>query len=128
MPVRLSHSAIVKSVGLLPMNYKVSEIAELLGMPDRTLRDWLTIGAPHFRDKRNHIWIVGTELKEWINSNREKKRRQKMSDKEAYCFRCKKPVDLLNPKVIPIKGKLINIRGICPNCKCIINRGGRLGK
>ena len=128
MSIKFNHFTIVKSSGLLPMEYKVREIATELNIPNRTLRDWLTKGAPHHRDNRNHIWIIGTELKEWIMANRKKRRGQKMLDTEGYCFRCKKPVELLNPKIIPRKGKLINIRGKCEKCGCSICRGGRVGQ
>ena len=108
------------------MLYKVSELAAILDVPDRTLRAWLKNGAPHSRDTRKHIWINGTDFARWVDNNQKKKRRKKMTNGEAYCFRCKLPVKLINPKVIPIKGKLINIRGNCPNCESVINRGGRI--
>jgi len=54
--LRLPHFVIVMSLGLLPMHYKVSELAETLCVPHRTLRDWLVTGIPHFRDQRNNLW------------------------------------------------------------------------
>jgi hypothetical protein len=56
--VWLSHSAIVKSPGLLPMLYTVRELSEAIGVHDPTLRDWLLAGAPHFYDKKVHIWMT----------------------------------------------------------------------
>jgi hypothetical protein len=123
--IKLPHKVIVKAPGLLPMKYKVSELSKELNIPNRTLRDWLIKGAPHQRDNRNHIWIIGTEFALWIEKQKKPKRERKLNDNEAFCFKCKKPVDLINPEIIPKKGKLIMIKGKCSNCNITINRGGR---
>jgi len=39
--IHLPRQVIVKAPGLLPMLYTVRELSEDLGMPERTLRDWL---------------------------------------------------------------------------------------
>ena len=126
--INIPHGVIVRAPGLLPMLYKVRELAEELGIPDRTLRDWLTYGAPHQRDNRNHIWINGEEFEMWVNAQRKRKSKRKLKDDEAYCLRCKKVVKLTNPQTVPSKGRLFHIKGICPNCECIINRGGSIAK
>jgi hypothetical protein len=58
-PARISHAVIVKAPGLLPMLYSPSELEEELGVPARTIRDWLKSGLPHERDAGGHIWING---------------------------------------------------------------------
>lgn len=127
--VTLTHSVIVKSTGLLPMQYKLDEIADKLGMNAHTLSDWTDAGVPHTHDARGHIWIVGTEFAEWVEKLRAEKVKasgeRKLTDDQAYCMRCRRPVDLINPVVNPAQGKLIYIKGICPTCGCTINRGGR---
>jgi hypothetical protein len=125
---KLPHFVIVRAPGLLPMLYKVGELAFDLGIPDSTLRDWLNTGAPHQRDRRGHLWVNGQEFAQWVEKQRTKKVSDKLADDEAYCLRCRQPVALINPKFIPIKGKLINIKGICPQCGNVINRGGRRDK
>jgi hypothetical protein len=60
--VHLTHSVIVKAPGLLPMLYLPSELAGELGMPVRTLYDWLNAGAPHTRDAQGNLWIEGRGL------------------------------------------------------------------
>jgi hypothetical protein len=122
---KFPHLVIVRAPGLLPMEYKLQEIVEELGVPNSTLRDWLNKGAPHHRDRRGHIWINGEEFAKWVETQRKKPKRKKLDDDEAFCFRCNRAVKLINPQIIPIVGKLINIRGKCPKCDCIINRGGR---
>ena len=123
--VWLSHSSIVKSPGLLPMLYTARELSEAIGVPDRTLRDWLMAGAPHSYDKKGHIWIDGREFADWVAGLRKPKRDRKLKDHEAYCMRCNQVVEMLNPTVNVIKGNLLVHKGKCPNCHCTINRGGR---
>ncbi len=124
--IRLPHSAIVRSPGLLPMLYTVSEIAAALGVPDRTLRDWLEAGAPHDRDPHSRIWIHGRKFAGWIAEMREPAKKRKLKDDEAYCMRCNRVVQMTDVSTKAMQGKLILIRGTCPNCGCTINRGGRL--
>lgn len=127
--VKLTHGVIIKAPGLLPMEYKLGEIAEKLGINPRTLADWTDAGAPHRHDSRGHIWIVGTEFAQWVDELRQKhieeKNKRKCNDNQAYCMKCKKVVDLQNPTIEPRGGKLIFFKGKCPNCGNIINRGGR---
>jgi hypothetical protein len=124
--VLLPHSAIVKSPGLLPMLYTVRELSDAIGVADRTLRDWLVAGAPHFYDQTGHVWIEGRDFADWILSIRKPKRDRRLNDDEAYCMRCNEVVELVNPTTSVIRGNLLVHRGKCPNCHCTINRGGRL--
>jgi len=124
--IRLPHSAIVKSPGLLPMHYTVSELATAIGVPERTLRDWLVAGAPHFRDLGGRTWIHGREFAGWIAGIRKPDRERKLGNGEALCMRCNRPVQMMDISTKSMQGKLILIRGKCPNCGCTINRGGRL--
>lgn len=125
--IHLPHQVIIKAPGLLPMLYTVHELSEYLGMPERTLRDWLKSGAPHTRDGRQRIWINGQEFAGWVVAQRRQRRRTPLGDDEAYCVRCNQAVKLRDPVTIPIKAKLVRIQGTCPTCLCVINRGGRVG-
>ncbi len=104
------------------MQYKLRELAEDLGVPYRTLWDWTKFGLPHQIDARGHIWINGEDFKQWVTSHRTRPR-VRLAAGEARCMRCG-PVKLLDPKVIPIQGKLYHLRGKCPNCGRTVNRGG----
>ena len=130
MMMRIPHQVIVKSPGLLPMYYKLSELSEELNVPYSTLRDWLKKGVPFEQDDRQQIWVNGEEFAQWVEVQRQrkKKRKHKLQDNCAYCLRCKKDVELVNPIVIPKTGKLVLIRGKCPECGSTINRGGCNGK
>ena len=123
---RIPHGVIVRSPRLLPMRYKVRELAGDLKMPERTLRDWLKKGAPHERDSNGQIWIIGENFAKWVDQKRVKKRERKLDDNEAYCLRCKEIVEFRSTQTRHIKGKLIHIKGECPVCSCVINRGDRL--
>ena len=122
----LPHSVIVKAPGLLPMLYKVSELAVELHLPERTLRDWLENGAPHKRNQHGQIWVHGPEFSNWVAGMHKPKTEKKMTDHQAYCFRCKQIVEIQNASSRLIKGKLLMTKGICPQCGCTINRGGRI--
>jgi hypothetical protein len=124
--IKLPHSVIVKAPGLLPMLYMVRELVDKFAIPERTFRDWLEMGAPHSRDKQSHIWIEGREFAAWVASQRKPVKAKSLTDNQAYCMRCNEVVEMLMPEIIHIKGKLVNIRGQCPQCGCTINRGGRL--
>lgn len=125
--MKLPHAVIVKSPGLLPMLYTVRELSVALDVPERTLRDWLEAGAPHQRDGRKHIWINGTDFSQWVQGQRKPKRSVKLLDNQAYCLRCKAVVELIDPEHRAFKGRLIHIKGACPQCGCVINRGARNG-
>jgi hypothetical protein len=124
--IKLPHMVIVKSPGLLPMAYKVRELASAIAMPERTLRDWLAQGAPHHRDAQGHIWIIGTEFGKWVKKNRKPKGESKIHDNQAYCMHCRSVVELLCAETRHIRGKLTRTHGQCPNCNHTIYRGGRL--
>jgi len=123
---KLPHSVIVKAPGLLPMLYKVSELAADLSIPDRTLRDWLEAGAPHLRDHGGRIWVNGRDFSEWVEETRKNKHksdRPKLNSDQAYCLRCNAIVQLIDPTRVHVKGRLYFIKGTCPHCGCRLNRG-----
>ena len=82
---KLPHSVIVKSTGLLPMLYTVRELAEEISIPERTLRDWLSHGAPHTRDRLSHIRIDGQAFAGWVQIRRTKSHGARLKRDEGYC-------------------------------------------
>lgn len=125
--IKLPHSVIVKSSGLLPMHYTIRELAEAVGAVERTLRDWLTNGAPHLRDTKGHIWINGKDFAGWVSTiRRPNQERKKLKDNEGYCMHCRQSVEMLEPKMHHVRGKLTTTQGKCSNCGRIIHRGGRI--
>ena len=126
--IKIPHKVVIRSPGLLPMLYKVGELADELEMPERTLRDWLSYGAPHQRDGNNHIWIDGEKFAGWVGEQKKKRPHRTLQDNEATCFRCKTHVEMLDPQIRHIKGKLYHISGTCEKCGQVIVRGGCYGQ
>jgi hypothetical protein len=120
---KLPHAVIVRAPGLLPMLYKVHELADELSMPERTLRDWLYHGAPHTRDPLGHIWINGQEFGTWVSSQRKKAPGTRLQPGEGYCMNCNRIVMMLHPTYRPSSGKLVYIQGVCPHCSGKVSRG-----
>ena len=96
------------------MPYRVSELVERLCVPDRTLRDWLATGAPHFRDQQNNLWIHGRDFADWVASWYRPVMQQKLREGEAYCMHCNKSVVMNDISIHPRHGKLISLHGKCP--------------
>ena len=42
----------------------------------------------------------------------------------AYCVKCRKKVDIRNPKLITMKNKRPATQGVCPACGTIVYRLG----
>ena len=125
--IKLPHSVIVKSSGLLPMHYTVHELAKEIDAVERTLRDWLSNGAPHLKDATGRIWIHGREFAGWVNRVKKPGSKQKsMKENEGYCMHCRSSVKMLSTSTKHIRGKLTMTRGTCSQCGRIIHRGGRM--
>lgn len=125
--MKLPHRVIVTAPGLLPLLYKAGELARELGIPERTLRDWLEAGAPSQRDELNRIWINGKAFSHWVKQQRKPKRTVKLPDSQAYCLRCKMVIELQDSQRRKFKGRLVLISGICPSCGGSVFRGGASG-
>lgn len=52
---------------LLYMQYRPSELAEELDIDISLIyKSYIPKGCPHSKDATGHIWIVGTEFREWF--------------------------------------------------------------
>ncbi len=122
---KLPHNVIVKAPGLLPMLYTLSELSTELVIADSTLRDWLQSGVPHERDPRNRIWINGESFAAWVKTQQKPRSHRKLGAGEGYCLHCNKIQQLVSPELHPVRGKLVHIKGKCPQCGHMINRGDR---
>ena len=123
--IKLPHSVIVKSTGLLPMFYTVRELTEEIAIPERTLRDWLSHGAPHTRDRLSHIWIEGRAFSGWVKSLRKKSNRTRLKKDEGYCMTCNQVIVMRDPALNPSTTRLVSIHGTCPVCNGKVTRGAR---
>ncbi len=124
--IRLPHSAITKAAGLLPMLYSINELCTELNVPRHLIRSWLKTGLPYQRDHRKHIWIIGKECAAWIEENRqEQKRNKRLQKNQAYCFRCRKTIAVMNPQIITVQGNK-RLTGLCPDCEGLVNKGVKI--
>ena len=124
---RLTHAAIVKSPALLPMLYRLSELQAELGVPQRTLEDWLGHGVPHHRDASGHVWVNGRDLAAWIAERRAAAKPPTLAAGQAYCLGCRRAVTPDNPVHRRHRSHTL-LQGRCPHCGGAVNRGQRRGQ
>lgn len=129
--VKLPHAVIVKAPGLLPMWYRLPELAEELADKrsprdlSRAIHTWIDHGLPAKQDTRGHWWLDGRAVANWIEERRKKPPREKLGDDQAYCLREHRVVDLIAPVVRAINGKKILYTAVCPRCGGGISKGAK---
>jgi hypothetical protein len=102
---------------LLEMEYRPSEIAEVLGVHKDTIyRGWVPAGAPHRRDEAGNLWIVGTWLAAWLRDQMGTGLTASLADGEAYCMHCRRAVVMAPPLTRVAAQRAILVRGVCPQC------------
>ena len=109
---------------LLDMRYRPSELAEELQVCVETVyHSYLAEGCPHERDSKAHIWINGAAFYQWASA-RGGRERVKMTEGQAYCFHCKKPVNMIEVSTAKITSRYLEVvTGKCPECESKISRG-----
>ncbi len=130
---RISRGMMRKTLQLLYMEYKPSEIAEIMGIITQTIyTTYIPAGLPHRRDEKGRIWIVGTEFREWAESVLQKSLREKvkpMAPDEGYCVSCKQRVKMTKAKRSKkIKENVIQILGKCALCGGTVSRFAKLSE
>jgi hypothetical protein len=108
------------------MLYKVSELAQELDVSPQVIRGWVKASLPYQRDNRGHLWINGQDLAEWVAVQRRSRRHDSLKADEAFCVRCRKPVELIDPQQETFD-RLVMLRSDCPLCGCQIYRGVKNG-
>ncbi len=88
---KLSRALMRRSMRLLDMEYKPSEIADELGASKIQVLRLLSAGAPARKDSKGHYWIHGETFVKWLNDAAPKNSRQKdtFADNETYCVVCR---------------------------------------
>lgn len=109
---------------LLDMLYRPSELAEELGVSvDMIWRSCLPEGCPHERDETGHIWINGVAFYRWAQA-RGGRKRIKMAEGQAFCFRCRQPVAMVDAEAVLVTTPHLEVvTGRCPACGAKISRG-----
>ena len=108
---RLSRALMRRSIRILDMEYKPSEIAEELGASKVQILRLLSAGAPARKDAKGHYWIHGPAFVHWLEDAAPKKPGDKtaFADNEAYCLTCRAVVSFEETR----RKKRI-VYGICP--------------
>lgn len=103
-------------------SYTIAEAAEELGIHKNTMANWLRQGLKVI-DGQRPILIHGAELRRFLSERRRERKSSCKSD-EFWCLRCRAPrkpygglVDL-----IATPGAGGNLRGLCPECGCLMHR------
>lgn len=110
---------------LLWMEYKPSELAEEIECATDTIyKSYIPAGCPNRRDDEGNIWIVGTEFAAWARKMfiRANARTTDMGRDQAWCMRCKHPVDVTELVARAVKPGVEQISGTCSECGVKVNR------
>lgn len=121
---RVTRAIMRRSLRLLHMEYKPSELAEVLRVSTATVYNtYLLAGCPHRREANGNIWIIGTEFREWADTALEhgkryvRQRREAVGENQAYCLTCKSVRDFA--RITRRKAMSMNrvmVYGICATC------------
>jgi hypothetical protein len=101
---------------------KMGEAAEALGVHKNTVANWLGQGLRAI-DRARPILIHGGELRRFLNERR-RQRKSPCKSHELWCLRCRAPRrpdgGLLDYH--PMTASRGNLRGLCPECGCLMHR------
>jgi hypothetical protein len=97
-------------------NYRIDQLADIVGVTVGTVRSWCKKGLPCITDQRPFL-IRGRDFKEFHEA-RLKSRRQKLAPFEVYCLTCKRPVSPSDGLVDhePMDADRSLIMALCPHC------------
>ena len=119
---KIPHAALVRAPGLLPMLYRISEIAADLQVSEDQIRYWMGQGMPVEHDAQAHLWIDGEEVQRWFGAIQDRRKQRRLRAGRAFCFRCDCAVEF-RASTRSQNGNHVLESGICPNCGTPINRG-----
>jgi hypothetical protein len=108
---RISRVLMRRSIRILDMEYKPSEIAEELGASKEQILRLVSAGAPARKDAEGRFWINGFVFVSWLKEVAPKRIGDKATfeDDECYCFTCRSIV-----KFKETRRKERMVYGICP--------------
>lgn len=121
---KVSRSIMRKSLKLLNMEYKPSELADELGVTSKTvLTAYLPAGLPYRRDKQGHCWIVGIDARSWLEQMTRKRESEAVTlvlPDDGFCVKCGKITiqNITKRKA----GRAGMMKGSCPICGATVHR------
>ena len=107
---------------LLYMKYRPEEIEAEISAPPGIVQDiFIPAGCPHERDSAGQVWVIGTELCDWIKAFKDDLRsaRHKMHPGESWCADCRAAVtpNWAAATVVKSLAKVELLEAPCPTCK-----------
>jgi len=90
----LSRAMMRRSMRLLDMEYKPSEVADELGATKEQVVRLISAGAPARKDAKGHYWIHGETFVKWLEDAAPKNRQAKTTfeENESWCMTCRAKV------------------------------------
>lgn len=90
---KASRALMRRSLRLLDMEYKPSEIADELSTDPSHILRVIRSGAPARKDSKGRFWVHGLSFAAWLKNaapknDNELKARPTIADNEAYCVGC----------------------------------------
>lgn len=121
---RVSRAIIRHTQRLLHMEYKPSEIAEIIGVTPKTIYDtYIMAGLPHRRDAAGNIWIVGTEFRDWALAALERgqryasQKRKPIGENQGFCLKCRQVRDFKKiTRRVELSKNRVMVYGVCSVC------------
>src|SRR4051794_24531108 len=93
MNIRLTNRHCIRARGLLNMEYRAFEVAEVLGAHVNTVYAVLAVAGIKTRREGRIHWINGQALREWIEREyRARRAGRKLTSTEAFCLPCHKVI------------------------------------
>jgi hypothetical protein len=91
---KVTRALMHRSLRILDMEYKPSEIAEELGTSKEKILRLISAGAPARKDSKGRYWISGIPFVCWLKDAAPKKNEDKhiFADNECYCVTCRQVV------------------------------------
>lgn len=103
-------------------SYTVIEISETLGVPPKTVRNWIHAGLSVI-DETRPLLIQGADLKRHLKQKR-KTYMQQCEPNELYCFKCKQPKapDIKSLQFVAMPAGMAHMKGRCDECRGKANK------
>lgn len=122
--IRFRRGLVNRISRLLHMRYTIREIADELQVEPRQIRRYLSNGAPCEVDDKGHVWVIGTQFRDWVNDVRES-RKNPLGPGQAYCLRCNAVATMIGPlsTVRVRKTRFQVLMGKCAVCGAKVTRG-----
>ncbi|MEM7701609.1 MAG: helix-turn-helix domain-containing protein [Pseudomonadota bacterium] len=112
----------------LHRSYSVTELAKVLGVHKRTVREWIKKGLP-LVDGAKPALILGSEFQAWWGNQRKAKKRP-CKPGQMYCLKCRAPKApaLAMVEYAATNAATGNLKALCETCGTLMHQRIRLSR